>query len=92
MSLSHGPRPFAATTQPSPGRAERSHMLRLINEEDYLAAVQEAAYDRFLQTATQCSDCGTRYAQGHHPATRQEPAWSEREECPNCGSTATSEP
>ena len=66
-------------------------MVRFHSEEEYLAAVQDAAYDRFLEIAAQCSDCGTRYDQGHRPATRREPAWSEREERPNCGSTAITE-
>jgi hypothetical protein len=64
---------------------------RLLGEDDYLAAVHDAAYDRFLEIAVRCSDCGTRYDQGHHPATRREAAWSEREECPTCGSTAITE-
>jgi hypothetical protein len=67
-------------------------MVTFHSDEDYLAAVQDAAYDRFLEMAAQCSDCGTRYDQGHRPATRREPAWSEREESPNCGSTAIAEP
>ena len=66
-------------------------MVRFHSEEEYLAAVQDAAYDRFLEIAVRCRDCGTRYDQGHPPATRREPAWSEREECPNCGSTAITE-
>ena len=66
-------------------------MLRFLSEDDYLAAVHDAAYERFLEIAVRCSDCGTRYDQGRHPATRREPAWSEREECPNCGSTAITE-
>ena len=65
--------------------------MRFLSEDDYLAAAQDAAYDRFLQTAVQCRDCGMRYDQGHHPATRHEPAWSECGECPNCGSTAITE-
>lgn len=67
-------------------------MVRFLSEDDYLAAVQDAAHDRFLEIAVQCSDCGTCYDPGHHPATRREPAWSEREECPNCGSTSIKEP
>jgi hypothetical protein len=55
-------------------------MVSFLSEDDYLAAVHDAAYDRFLERAVQCSDCGTRYDQGRHPPTRQEPAWSEREE------------
>jgi hypothetical protein len=67
-------------------------MVRFLNEDDHAGAVQDAAYDRFLETAVRCGECGTRYDQGHHPATRHAPAWSEREECPNCGSTAIAEP
>ena len=67
-------------------------MVRFHSEEDYLAAVQDAAYDRFLETAVRCRECGTRYDPAYRPATRREPAWSEREECPNCGSTAITEP
>jgi len=59
---------------------------RFVSDE-YLDAVQDAAYDRFLEVAVQC-ECGTWYDQGYHPATRQEPAWVERNECPNCGCTA----
>jgi hypothetical protein len=66
--------------------------VRFLSEDDYLAAAQDAAHDRFLEIAAQCRDCGTCYDPGHHPATRREPAWSEREECPNCGSTAIKEP
>ncbi len=84
-------RPSAAATQRSPD-AERRQIVRFLSEDDYLAAVQDAAYDRFLQTAVQCRDCGMCYEQGHHPATRREPAWSECGECPNCGSTAITEP
>ena len=67
-------------------------MVSFLTEDDHLAAAHDAAYDRFLQTAAQCGDCGTRYDQRRHPATRREPAWSEREECPSCGSTAIAEP
>ena len=67
-------------------------MVRFLSEDDYLAAGQDAAHERFLEIAVQCRDCGTCYDPGHHPATRREPAWSEREECPNCGSTAIKEP
>ena len=60
--------------------------MRLFSEDDYLEALRDAAHDRFLEIAVECSDCGTLYDQGHHPATRFEPAWIERGECPNCGS------
>jgi hypothetical protein len=53
--------------------------------------VQDAAEDRFLQAAVACRDCGTLYDPGCHSATRSEPAWAEREECPNCGSTRIKE-
>ena len=66
--------------------------MRFLNEDDHAAAVQDVAYERFLETAVRCGECGTRYDQGHHPTTRHAPAWSEREECPNCGSTAIAEP
>jgi len=46
-------------------------MVRFLNEDDLAGAVQDAAYDRFLETAVRCGECGTRYDQGHHPATRQ---------------------
>lgn len=58
---------------------------RFANEDDYLDAVQDAAYDRFLDMAVTCSECGTLYDQGYHPSTRFEAAWAEGEECPNCG-------
>ncbi len=61
-------------------------MLRFLSEDDHLAAVQDAADDRFLEVAVACVACGTRYGQGHHPATRFEPAYIEQSECPNCGS------
>jgi len=67
-------------------------MVSFLNEDDHLAAAQDVAYDRFLEMAVQCRECGTRYDQGHRPATRHEPPWTEREECPNCGSTAIAEP
>ena len=35
--------------------------MRFHSEEEYLAAVQDAAYDRFLETAVRCRECGTRY-------------------------------
>ena len=57
-------------------------------EDERLDAVQDAAYDRFLEVAVTCRECGTLYDQGYHPATRLEPAWAEQEECPNCGSGA----
>ena len=59
---------------------------RFASEDEYLDAVQDAAYDQFLQDAVTCAECGTLYDQGYHPSTRFEPAWIEREECPNCGS------
>ena len=62
-------------------------MVRFLSEDDYLDATRDAAYDRFLDIAVHCADCGALYDQGHHPATRREPAWIERDECPNCGST-----
>ena len=46
-------------------------MVTFHSDEDYLAAVQDAAYDRFLETAVRCRECGTRYDQGHRPATRR---------------------
>ena len=49
--------------------------MRLLSEDDYLDAVQDAADDRFLEVAVACAECGTLYDQGHHPATRFEPAW-----------------
>ena len=61
-------------------------MLRFLSEDDYLAAVQDAADDRFLEVAVKCAQCGTLWSQGHHPATRFTPAYIERAECPNCGS------
>jgi hypothetical protein len=61
-------------------------MLRIISDDDYLAAAADAAYDRFLDVAVQCAECGTLYDQKAHPATASEPAWAEQEECPNCGS------
>jgi hypothetical protein len=60
-------------------------MLRSVSEDEYLDAVQDAAYDNFLNVAVKCRDCGTLYDQGHHPASRVEPAYIERAECPNCG-------
>jgi uncharacterized protein (DUF983 family) len=63
-------------------------MLRSVSEDEYLDAVQDAAYDDFVKVAVKCRDCGTLYDQGHHPARRLEPAWAEQEECPNCGSGA----
>ena len=63
-------------------------MLRSVSEDEYLDAVQDAAYDDFLKAAVECADCGALYDHGHHPATRSEPAWAEQEECPNCGSGA----
>jgi uncharacterized Zn finger protein len=60
--------------------------MRLLSEDEYLDAVQDAAHDHFLEVAVKCADCGTLYDRGHHPATRCEPAWIERDECPNCGS------
>ena len=61
-------------------------MLRITSDDDYLAAAADAAYDRFLEVAVQCAECGTLYDQRAHPATASEPAWAEQEECPNCGS------
>ena len=58
------------------------------NEDAYLNALQDAAYERFLEVAVRCGDCGAVYDQGCHPATRLEPAWAECEECPCCGSGA----
>ena len=58
------------------------------SEDEYLNAVQDAAHDRFLAVAVQCAACDALYDPGHHRATRYEPAWVEREECPHCGSTA----
>jgi len=66
-------------------------MLRFLSEDDQLAAVQDAADDRFLEVAAACGECGTRYGQGHHPATRFEPAYIEQPECPNCGSSEIKE-
>lgn len=60
-------------------------MLRFDSEEHYLAAAENAACERFLEVAVECGGCGTLYDQGYHPATRFEPAWAERTECPNCG-------
>ena len=34
-------------------------MLRFLSEDDYLAAVQDAADDRFLEVAVKCAECGT---------------------------------
>jgi formate dehydrogenase maturation protein FdhE len=60
---------------------------RLVSEEEeYLHALENAAYDRFLDVAVKCRDCGTLYDQKYHEATRSEPAWVECDECPNCGS------
>jgi hypothetical protein len=61
-------------------------MLRIISDDEYLAAAADAAYDRFLEVAVQCAECGTLYDQNEHPATAFEPAWAEQEECPNWGS------
>ena len=61
-------------------------MLRITSDDDYLAAAADAAYDRFLEVAVQCAECGMLYDQRAHPATASEPAWAEQEECPNCGS------
>ncbi|MBV9194639.1 MAG: hypothetical protein JO168_10890 [Solirubrobacterales bacterium] len=61
-------------------------MLRLPGDDDYLAAMEDEAHDRFLQVALTCAGCGMLYDHGYHPATRFEPAWAERTECPNCGS------
>jgi rubredoxin len=60
-------------------------MLRSLSEDEYPAAVQDAAYEEFLKVAVECADCGALYDQGRHPATRFEPAYIERSECPNCG-------
>jgi len=60
--------------------------VRIISDEEHLAAGEDAAYDRFLDVAVECSECGTLYDQKHHPATASDPAWAEQEECPNCGS------
>jgi uncharacterized protein (DUF983 family) len=61
-------------------------MQRFLSEDDYLAAMEDAAYDRFLKVAVECRECDTLYDPGHHPATRFEPTYIERAECPNCGS------
>ena len=61
-------------------------MLRIISDDECPAAAADAAYDRFLEVAVQCAECGTLYDQKAHPATASEPAWAEQEECPNCGS------
>ena len=37
-------------------------------EAERLDAVQDAAYDRFLEVAVTCRECGTLYDQGYHPA------------------------
>ena len=60
--------------------------MRFASEEEYRAAAQDAAYDRFLEVAVECGRCGALYDQAQHPATRFEPAYIERGECPNCGS------
>jgi len=53
-------------------------MVRFHSEEDYLAAVHDAAYDRFLETAVRCRECGTRYdpvlPSGHAPRASLERA------------------
>jgi uncharacterized protein (DUF983 family) len=64
-------------------------MVRIVSDEEYLAAAADAAYDRFLEVAVQCAECGTLYDQKAHPATAFESAWAEQEECPNCGSGET---
>lgn len=61
-------------------------MLRFLSEDDYFAAVDDAAYDHFLDVAVKCRDCGTLYDRKYHEATRFEPAWAEQDQCPNCGS------
>jgi hypothetical protein len=63
--------------------------VRIVSDEEYLAAAADAAYDRFLEVAVRCAECGTLYDQKAHPATASEPAWAEQEECPNCGSGET---
>jgi len=60
--------------------------VRIVSDEEYLVAAEDAAYDRFLEVAVDCAECATLYDQKHHPATASEPAWAEHEECPNCGS------
>jgi hypothetical protein len=61
---------------------------RFASDDEYLDAVHDAAYERFVEEAVRCGECGTLYDQGYHPATGREPAWVEREECPTCGSPA----
>ena len=79
-----GSRPTAG--DPLTGRlAERTRMLRFVSEDDHLAAAKDAAYDRFREVAVECAECGTLYDQEYHPATRSEPAYIERGDCPNCG-------
>jgi hypothetical protein len=48
---------------------------RFASEDEYLDAVHDAAYERFIQEAVTCAECGTLYDQGYHPSTRFEPAW-----------------
>ena len=55
-------------------------------DEDMIAeARQDAAYDDFLRHAVKCADCGHLYCQGHHRATRTDPAYVDVDECPRCG-------
>lgn len=35
--------------------------MRLLSEDDYLDAVQDAAHDRSLEVTVECGDCGTLY-------------------------------
>lgn len=65
------------------------------SEDEYHDALMEARReeyeDKLDRVGVECADCGTRYDPGYHPATRSEPAWAERDSCPNptCGSEAT---
>ena len=64
---------------------------RFGSDAEHLDAIHDAAYDHFLTVAVQCAECDALHDPGYHQATRHEPGWVEREECPNCGSTAIKE-
>lgn len=55
-------------------------------DEEREDARREAARDAADERCVTCADCGTRWDPGYHRATRTDPAWAEREECPACGS------
>lgn len=56
-----------------------------VGEDTYLDALEEARREEFLDNCVTCADCGTHYDHRYHRATRYEPAWPERDECPLCG-------